>query len=303
MEPLGEYLKRIRKSSDTSLEVVAAKTKINISYLIAIEEGRFNNLPGEVFVKGFLRSYARCLGIGEADVINRYNQLRNENKETVPLESNAEGLIQKAEAVNLNTKKITPIIVSAAVIFLIILAIFFFSKEEPAKKVERQVDKKIKTEKTEKPEKPAEKAKDVIESPVQALNKKEAEPPPQPKTEQVKKEKSSLTLVISAAEQSWLMITIDGKEKKDILLQHGEKISLKAEKNFLVTLGNAGGVDIEFNGKKLEPFGPKGRVVSNILLTREKISRKKTEPAIKETDIPKEKNNNEGAQSPPQDSQ
>ncbi len=300
MEPLGEYLKRIRKSSDTSLEVVAAKTKINISYLIAIEEGRFNNLPGEVFVKGFLRSYARCLGIGEADVINRYNQLRNENKETVPLESNAEGLIQKAEAVNLNTKKITPIIVSAAVIFLIILAIFFFSKEEPAKKVERQVDKKIKTEKTEKP---AEKAKDVIESPVQALNKKEAEPPPQPKTEQVKKENRNLTLVISAAEQSWLMITIDDKEKKDILLQHGEKISLRAEKNFLVTLGNAGGVDIEFNGKKLEPFGPKGRVVSNILLTREKISRKKTEPAIKETDIPKEKNNNEGAQSPPQDSQ
>ena len=100
------------------------------------------------------------------------------------------------------------------------------------------------------------------------------------------------------------MITIDEKEKKDILLQPGEKINLKAEKSFLITLGNAGGVDIEFNGKKLEPFGPKGRVVSNILLTREKIGRKKAESAIKETDIPIEKNkNNEAAQSPPQNSQ
>ncbi len=300
MEPLGEYLKRIRKSSDTSLEAVAAKTKINISYLIAIEEGRFNNLPGEVFVKGFLRSYAKFLGIDEADVINRYNQLRKETKETVPLEAKIEEAVQRKETVNLDTKKITPIIGSAVVVFLIVLAILFLRTEEPVKKAERREDKKIKIEKTEKP---VEKAKDVIEAPVQALNKKETEPAPQPKAEQIKNVKNSLTLVINAAEQSWLMITIDGKEKKDILLQHGEKISLKAEKNFLITLGNAGGVDIEFNGKKLEPFGPKGKVVSNILLTREKISRKKTEPAIKETDIPKEKNNNEGAQSPPQDSQ
>lgn len=301
MEPIGEYLKRIRKSSDTSLETVAAKTKINITYLVAIEDGRFNDLPGEVFVKGFLRSYARCLGISEADVIYRYNQLRNETKETVPLENKAADLIQRAEAVNLDTKKITPIIGSAVVVFLIILAIIFLRSEEPVKKAEKREDKKIKIEKTEKA---VEKAKDVIEAPVQALNKKETEPAPQPKAEQVKKVKNNLALIINAAEQSWLMITIDEKEKKDILLQPGEKINLKAEKSFLITLGNAGGVDIEFNGKKLEPFGPKGRVVSNILLTREKIGRKKAESAIKkETDVPKEKDKNEDVQSPLQDSQ
>lgn len=301
MEPLGEYLKNIRKSINASLETVAAKTKININYLNAIEEGRFNDLPGEVFIKGFLRSYAKFLGIDEADVINRYNQLRKETKETVPLEAKIEEAVQRKETVNLGSKKITPIIGSAVVVFLIILAILFLRTEEPVKKAERREDKKIKIEKTEKP---VEKPKDVIEAPVQALNKKETEPVPQPKAEQIKKVKNSLTLVINAAEQSWLMITIDEKEKKDILLQPGEKINLKAEKNFLITLGNAGGVDIEFNGKKLEPFGPKGRVVSNILLTREKIGRKKAESAIKkETDMPKEKDKNEEVQPPLQDSQ
>lgn len=300
MEPLGEYLKGIRKSKNASLEAVAAKTKININYLHAIEENRFNDLPGEVFTKGFLRSYARFLGVDEADIVDRYNQLRKETKETAPLESKAEDLIQKAEAVKLDTKKITPIIGSAAVIFLIILAILFLRTEAPVKKAERQEDKKVKIEKTEKA---VEKAKDVSEAPLQAVNKKELEPAPQPKTEQVKKVKNSLTLIINATEQSWLIITIDDKEKKDMLLQVGEKISLKAEKNFLLTLGNAGGVDIEFNGKKLQPFGPKGRVVSNILLTGEKISRKKTEPVIKKTDVLKEKNKEEGIQSPPQDSQ
>lgn len=301
MEPLGEYLKNIRKSINASLETVAAKTKININYLNAIEEGRFNDLPGEVFIKGFLRSYAKFLGIDEADVINRYNQLRKETKETVPLEAKIEEAVQRKETVNLGSKKITPIIGSAVVVFLIILAILFLRTEEPVKKAERREDKKIKIEKTEKP---VEKPKDVIEAPVQALNKKETEPVPQPKAEQIKKVKNSLTLVINAAEQSWLMITIDEKEKKDILLQPGEKINLKAEKNFLITLGNAGGVDIEFNGKRLEPFGPKGRVVSNILLTREKIGRKKAESAIKkETDMPKEKDKNEEVQPPLQDSQ
>lgn len=301
MEPLGEYLKNIRKSINASLETVAAKTKININYLNAIEEGRFNDLPGEVFIKGFLRSYAKFLGIDEADVINRYNQLRKEIKETVPLEAKIEEAVQRKETVNLGSKKITPIIGSAVVVFLIILAILFLRTEEPVKKAERREDKKIKIEKTEKP---VEKPKDVIEAPVQALNKKETEPAPQPKAEQIKKVKNSLTLVINAAEQSWMMITIDEKEKKDILLQPGEKINLKAEKNFLITLGNAGGVDIEFNGKKLEPFGPKGRVVSNILLTREKIGRKKAESAIKkETDMPKEKDKNEEVQPPLQDSQ
>ncbi len=291
MEPIGEYLKSIRKSMDASLETVAAKTKININYLNAIEEGRFNDLPGEVFVKGFLRSYARFLGIGEADVINRYNQFKKETKETVPLENKSEEPAQKDEILKLDIKKITPIIGSIIVIFLIILAILFLRTESPVKKAEKREDKKVKTEKTEKA---VEKPKDVIEAPVQALDKKEAEPPaPQPKIEQVKKEKGGLSLVINAAEQSWLMITIDDKEKKDILLQPGEKISLKAEKNFLLTLGNAGGVDIEFNGKRLEPFGTKGRVVSNILLTREKIRRKKAEPVANEAAAPKEETKKE----------
>ena len=64
--------------------------------------------------------------------------------------------------------------------------------------------------------------------------------------------------MIKAIEPSWLTVTIDNKDKKDMLLQPEERIILKAEEGFLLTLGNAGGVEIEFNGKKLEPFGPAG---------------------------------------------
>lgn len=290
MELLGEYLKRIRESKNLSLEAVAAKTKISRNYLNAIEESKFDDLPGEVFTKGFLRSYARFLCIDEEDIINRYSQWK---KEFISPDSKIEELISKKDELKRSRdirNRAAQIIVPLTIILAIIFAFLFLKKEEPIKKVEKE-KKGVKTERIA--------AKDDKGAATQVADKKDVEKPAQ-QVEQPKKEKNSMALIINANEQSWLMITIDDKEKRDMLLQPGEKISLKAEKNFLLTLGNAGGVDIEFNGKKLEPFGPKGMVVSNILLAKEKIGHKKAAPAIKKPAAPKEEIKEDGAESPPQ---
>ena len=63
METIGEHLKRVRKVCGYSLEDVARVTKINLLYLEAIENDEFSKLPGETFLQGFLRSYAKLLGI------------------------------------------------------------------------------------------------------------------------------------------------------------------------------------------------------------------------------------------------
>ena len=63
METIGEHLKRVRKVCGYSLEDVARITKINLRYLEAIENDEFSKLPGETFLHGFLRSYAKFLGI------------------------------------------------------------------------------------------------------------------------------------------------------------------------------------------------------------------------------------------------
>src|SRR3972149_302610 len=71
METIGEQLKRVRKVCGYSLEDVARVTKINLLYLEAIENDDFAKLPGETFLKGFLRSYARFLGIKEKEIIGK----------------------------------------------------------------------------------------------------------------------------------------------------------------------------------------------------------------------------------------
>ena len=68
MGQIGELLTRIRKKKDLSLREVEQATKIRIKYLEALEQENFKELPGEVYVIGFLRTYCRYLGL-EADVI------------------------------------------------------------------------------------------------------------------------------------------------------------------------------------------------------------------------------------------
>lgn len=62
-EEIGQYLKRVREEKGISLKTVAEETKIRVRYLQALEEGDYAALPGNVYARGFLRSYARFLGV------------------------------------------------------------------------------------------------------------------------------------------------------------------------------------------------------------------------------------------------
>ncbi len=69
---IGQYLKRERETRSVSLDQVSTITKISPHHVLAIEEGKFDQLPGGVFVKGFLKSYAKAVGLSPDDVILRY---------------------------------------------------------------------------------------------------------------------------------------------------------------------------------------------------------------------------------------
>ena len=72
MESIGQHLRRERELRQVSLEEMAQTTRIPLKMLHRMEEDRFDELPGEVFARGFLRSYTRALGIDEQGVIGRY---------------------------------------------------------------------------------------------------------------------------------------------------------------------------------------------------------------------------------------
>jgi cytoskeleton protein RodZ len=74
MGELGTWLRETREAQDLSLEEVEAQTRIRRAFLQALEEGDYNALPGEVYVRGFLRNYALYLGLDPEEVRRRYSQ-------------------------------------------------------------------------------------------------------------------------------------------------------------------------------------------------------------------------------------
>jgi cytoskeletal protein RodZ len=76
MDSIGRYLKRTREARAMSVEEVSRATRIPVPSIERIEADHFDDLPGEVFARGFLKAYARALSISVDDVLARYTASR-----------------------------------------------------------------------------------------------------------------------------------------------------------------------------------------------------------------------------------
>ncbi len=76
IKTLGERLRSIRERAGVSIEEIAKVTKVNKNYLEYIEADDYDNLPADVYVKGFLRNYSNFLGIEPRDVLKIYQKER-----------------------------------------------------------------------------------------------------------------------------------------------------------------------------------------------------------------------------------
>jgi len=74
-EEFGPYLKHERELRGISLEEVSSATKINVCYLNALEHDHLSELPREVFVRGYIRSYANCIGADEEEMLMAYDEV------------------------------------------------------------------------------------------------------------------------------------------------------------------------------------------------------------------------------------
>jgi len=71
MDSLGTYLRYERELRQISLEEISQMTRIPLRTLQHIEDDELDRLPGDVFVRGFLKSYARCVGLDTEHVLDR----------------------------------------------------------------------------------------------------------------------------------------------------------------------------------------------------------------------------------------
>jgi transcriptional regulator with XRE-family HTH domain len=72
LQELGTFLRRMREERGYSIDDVVEGTKVRATYLRAIEDGDLRPLPGLVYARGFIRSYAEFLGLKGTEIANAY---------------------------------------------------------------------------------------------------------------------------------------------------------------------------------------------------------------------------------------
>lgn len=227
------------------MEDVARETKIRVSFLQAIEEDRFDLLPGGIFSRNFLRAYARYLGMDEEGVVKSFVQLCPPSKE----------------------KKVTPSLLvveelkrgrSFYHIIILIILILLLGYLLWVKGWGFRGENMDNLQQMEKPT-ATEKEMAVLPERRELL----------PAIEEPSAEEAGFLMELIAIDSCWIEVLADDRLVAYQLLQLGEKLTLVAHQRFSLTLGNAGAVQITLNGKRLRPLGRLGEVQRGLVLDAE----------------------------------
>lgn len=266
MSSVGVYLRELREKKGVSLEDMARATRVGRMQLEALEGESFTELPAPVFVKGFIRAYCQFLDTKPDEALAHYRALVGEPD--LPGRAVATGRGQAA-------RPFTPIAVSLVLLAVLgggLLAVHLGGKSggprrepsafpPPSGATAATVAAPAKTAELPAPAAPAAvepaaaPARDRPPAPVAAAI---AEPPVSATTGQ--------RLMVKAIEPTWLRVKTDRGNAVEETLPVGAVREWNTEKHFVLSVGNAGGLEVTLNGQRLPPLGERGAVIRELIL-------------------------------------
>ena len=284
MSAFGERLRRERERRKVTLEEISLSTKISIRLLTALETEKFEQLPGGIFNKGFVRAYARFLGMDEQEAIDGY--LAAAGELTPAAEERDAHPPEEPSAVEGTMDRLPWGVLTAA---LVVVALGFAvwgwrSRSEqapaparvsarPAAAAEHEPERS--TERT--PEQQAaprvepiagkgDGARLTVAANAVAPNAAAANAPGAlASTGPAPAASSAVMLKIHAREDAWVSVSADGKKLFDELMPANAERSVSAQKQIEMRVGNAGALDLSLNGKALAALGDYGEVKTLIV--------------------------------------
>jgi len=273
MGSFGERMRREREMRGITLEEIADSTKIGTRSLRALEEEAFDRLPGGIFNKGFVRSYARYLGIDEDQAISDFTAAYEKSR--------SEPLLPDTAPVELAPQREWPVrSLVMAVLLLVAIGVAAWrlpsdlpaayaavkqrtgSWFEPASKLAPSAQTPNPAPQnaapgagaaaTEKKEAPSQSAPSA--APPDSGTSGAAPPPTKPEA------RAEFEVQIRARQDTWVSVSADGKLLLEGMMNASSERTLNARNQMVVKTGNAAGVEISHNGRMLPPLGSEHQV-------------------------------------------
>lgn len=261
MGSFGDKLRREREMRGVNLDEISESTKISRRHLESLEKEDFDSLPGGVFNKGFVRAYARYLGINEDQAVADYVAVAGDEpvpEDKFPLE------VHEEPNRELNPRNSNlPMLLAVAALAGGLIGYGVWAHNKNAHGAE-SVSANARTNPVAAavPATPSQgrageekvagaHAIRAAQRPVSTKNS--------PEEIRVARKKAAAEprffIVIKAKEDSWISVIADGKTVTQGVLGQDKQRLIKAGKEIVLKTGNAGGIEVSYNGKPLGAIG------------------------------------------------
>jgi cytoskeletal protein RodZ len=250
MSSLGIRLRELREAKGASLDDIARSTRVGRGYLEALEADSLADLPSPVFVKGFIRAYCEFVEASPDEALGLYREATGETLKLDRLQGRTHAP---------PSRRVVPLIVSLVLFIALGASLFALrgglkSSPRPAPGVSGSARGN------------PESAPSSTSTPVTSSTAAPAQPVPIPVGEP---RPAGQRLLIRAVEPTWIRVQVDEGQVTEELLQTGAVREWTAAGRFVLTVGNAGGLEVDLNGRRIPPLGPRGAVIQRLVLPAE----------------------------------
>jgi cytoskeletal protein RodZ len=255
----GEELRREREIRGISLKEIADATKISKRFLEAIERNDHRTLPAPVFTRGFVREYARYVGLNAEDMVNRYNfAAANDDRiekppqvekyaaqpprDITPKPKPKRGIPPPYARVNRNA-------ISLSILAALLAGVAWWAVQHRSQFLD-------------------------LETPatVPVTTRAAAQPPLTTPPVAPVPDDSMLRMSVELVADSWVSLEADGKSVVNDELKAGDKRTYEASNEFKFrTIGNAAGLNLTINGTRVPSLGGDGDVIKNRVFNRDSL--------------------------------
>lgn len=259
MGSFGERMRREREMRGIKLEEISESTKISRRNLLALEEEHFDRLPGGIFNKGFVRAYARFLGLDEEQAVHDFLTASAEYDQPAALQppDPPTSIVRLAVIPSEASEKRKDLIWALAA--LLVLAAggigWYYLNYGKLPALGGRASATAGAE-TAHPSGPN----------VGATNQSASGIPPELKGASgtligpAGAAQQTVVLAIRANQQTWVSMVVDGKPYMDQTLIAGTERTVQARESIVLRTGNAGGLEFSYNGQPVVAAGKDGQV-------------------------------------------
>ena len=266
MSSLGSYLRELRVQRGVSLEEVSRATRIAVRYLAALEADDLGGLPPPAFTRGFIRAYCQVLQSPPDEALLLYH---TQTGTRAPIPTGTESR-PDLEARSRGTLLVSFVLLVVLGLALVGVTLVLQSGRETGgdRPLRRTAEPSAAPPPTAPPldVPPAAAPAPEPRRPQAAVAPQPSGAPAPPDITHGGPATVPYRLVARVSEPTWVRVRMDDGRATEETIPAGEVREWVSTTPFVLTVGNAGGITLELNGRPLPPLGARGAVISRLVV-------------------------------------